>query len=370
MEKALFIAFWVVQLIPFTTCLLHRSQFPPTFLFGTATSAYQVEGSYLEDNKSCSNWDIFTHLPGKIKDGSNGDVAVDHYHRYKVKQGGMIGIVINSIWYEPLRNTSLDHSAAQRALAFYNAWILDPIIYGEYPPEMRRILGRRLPKFSPKEKQKLKNKLDFFGINYYTSLYAKDCLFSQCNSFTSQTDGFVLTTAERDGIPIGPPTAMQEINVVPSGMEKIIMYYKDRYKNIPMFITENGYPDGNSPSTSMDDFIIDTNRVEYLNAHLTSLTKALRNGADVRGYFIWSLLDNFEWTFGFTLRFGLHYVDYKTLERVPKLSAMWYKQFLGGLKMENPKIIGCMQDNYYFFSQLPYAINCQNMDNHSGLEYG
>ncbi|XP_042499702.1 beta-glucosidase 18-like [Macadamia integrifolia] len=264
--------------------------------------------------------------------------AVNIYRKkYQVKQGGMIGIVLNSIYYEPLRNTTPDHSAAQRALAFYNAWILDPIVFGEYPLEMRQILGPRLPKFSPKEKQMLKNTLDFIGINHYTSLYAQDCLFSQCNAVTSQMNGFVLITGERDGIPIGPRTAMQDIYVVPSGMEKMIMYYKERYNNIPMFITENGYPDGNSPNDSVDDFIIDTKRVEYLHGHISSLAMALRKGADVRGYFIWSLLDNFEWTFGFTLRFGLHYVDNNTLERTPKLSAMWYEQFLGGLKMEKPK---------------------------------
>ncbi|XP_042502101.1 beta-glucosidase 18-like [Macadamia integrifolia] len=511
MEKPLLIAFWVVQLIiiPFSTCLVHRSQFPPTFLFGTATSAYQIEGAYLQGNKSCSNWDIFTHLQGTIKDGSNADITVDHYNRYmedvelihslgvnshrfsiswsrvlprgrfgepnqegigfynslinallirgieplvtlshfdipqeledrygawlnsqiqqdfgyfaetcfkafgdrvkywstfnepnlmvkygyltgglppnhcakiqtssdhndhcqsgnpaiepyiaahslilshvtavdiyrekyQVTQRGMIGIVMNSIWYEPLRNiSSKDHSAARRALAFHNAWILDPIIFGDYPPEMQQILGPRLPKFSLEEKRTLKNKLDFIGISHFTSLYAQDCLFSQCSTVTSQTDAFVLVTGERDdGTFIGKPTAMQDLYVDPSGLENIIMYYKERYNNIPMFITGNGYPDANNPTTSVDDFVIDTERVHYLNDHLTSITMALRNGADVRGYFIWSLLDSFEWINGYTLRFGLHYVD-NTLERIPKLSAMWYKQFLGGMKMVTPKL--------------------------------
>ncbi|KAJ4974107.1 hypothetical protein NE237_007281 [Protea cynaroides] len=203
--------------------------------------------------------------------------AVDIYRKkYQVMQGGKIGIVLNSIWYEPLRNISSDQSAAQRALAFHNAWILDPIMFGEYPPEMQRILGPRLPKFSLQEKEKLQNKLDFIGISHYTSLYAQDCMFSECNAITSQTDAFVLTTGERDGTYIGEPTAMEAFYVVPSGMEKIIMYYKDRYDNIPMFITGNGYPDANDPSNSVDDFVIDSKRVEYLNGHLSSLTMALR----------------------------------------------------------------------------------------------
>ncbi|XP_043694447.1 beta-glucosidase 18-like [Telopea speciosissima] len=507
-KPLLLIALWVVLLIiPFSSCLVHRSQFPPTFLFGTATSAYQIEGAYLQGNKSCSNWDIFTHLRGTIKDGSNGDIAVDHYHRYmedvelihslgvnayrfsiswsrvlprgrfgeanqegiefynnlinallirgiqpfvtlnhfdipqeledrygawlnsqiqqdfgyfaetcfkafgdrvkywstfnepnqmvkygyitgglppnhcsnsiessdvncqsgspaiepyvaahnlilshatavdiyrekyQVNQRGMIGIVMNSIWYEPLRNISSDQRAAQRALAFHNSWILDPIMFGEYPPEMQRILGPRLPKFSLEEKQKLNNKLDFIGISHFTSLYAQDCLFSQCETVPSQTDAFVLATGERDdGTFIGQPTAMKDFYVVPSGMEKIIMYYKDRYNNIPMFITGNGYPDANNPMASVDDFVIDSKRVAYLNSHLNSIAMALRNGADLRGYFIWSLLDSFEWINGYSLRFGLHYTDYNTFERIPKLSAMWYKQFLGGMKMVQSKM--------------------------------
>ncbi|XP_077228318.1 beta-glucosidase 18-like, partial [Tasmannia lanceolata] len=250
----------------------------------------------------------------------------------EVKQGDSIGIVIHCYWYEPLRNIPTDRAAAQRDLAFDSPWILDPIMYGDYPPEMREILGSRLPTFSSEARRKLQNKLDFISINHYSTLYVKDCMFSPCESNTSVVEMFPLSTGERDGIPIGTPTAMPNFYVVPSGMEKVVMYMMERYNNTPMYITENGYAQESNPDVPMKDFLNDTQRVEYLRSYLASLYVGMscRQGADVRGYFVWSIIDSFEWIYGYTKRFGLHYVDYDTLERVPKLSVRWYKQFLHG----------------------------------------
>ncbi|XP_073111429.1 beta-glucosidase 18-like isoform X8 [Elaeis guineensis] len=190
--------------------------------------------------------------------------AVEIYKKkYQVKQGGSIGIAISARWYEPLRDIPADCLAVQRALAFDIAWFLDPVIFGEYPPEMRQ---------------------------------------------TSMPDNYVF----------------------PDGMEKIIMYIMQRYNNIPMFITENGYAQGSTSNDPTTDMLNDTSRVEYLHGYLTSLTRAVRQGADVRGYFIWSLLDNFEWLYGYTQRFGLYHVNFETQERTPRLSAKWFKEFLEG----------------------------------------
>ncbi|THU74666.1 hypothetical protein C4D60_Mb04t35790 [Musa balbisiana] len=255
--------------------------------------------------------------------------AVEVYKRkYQAKQGGSIGIVMATTWFEPLRDVPVDRAAARRAQSFYVPWFLDPIIYGDYPPAMRQILGSRLPRFSTSDKKKLQHKSDFIGVNHYTSLYAKDCMFSPCEGGGSEGDASVLTTGERNGLAIGKPTAMPNFYVVPRGMEKIVMYIKKRYKNIPMFITENGYPQGSDHNTSVKDLLNDKDRVEYLRSYLSSLHKAMRQGADVRGYFVWSLIDNFEWLYGYTLRFGLYHVNYETQERTPKLSATWYQEFL------------------------------------------
>ncbi|PKA65103.1 putative inactive beta-glucosidase 14 [Apostasia shenzhenica] len=467
---------------------LERSQFPPGFLFGTSTSSYQIEGGYLEDNKSLSNWDAFTSMPGKIKDGTNGNIADDHYHLYKEdvelmhslgvnsyrfsiswprvlpsklgdinwngisfyndlidilllkgiqpfvtlnhydipqeledrfgswlnpqiqeeygyfadvcfeafgekikywitfnepnimikwaymkgiyppgrcsqpfgdctfgnstaepyiaahnlilshatavdiyrkkyqeKQGGSFGIVISIEWKEPFSDDKMDVSAAARSVAFNVAWYLDPLILGDYPSEMREILGPRLPTFSSDEKKKLQNKLDFVGVNHYSTKYARDCIVSHCDSLTTETDGFVFTTEEKDGRLIGARTGLPEFFVVPSGMEKAVLYVTQRYNNISIFITENGSVAQDSRSDGiMEELLNDRERVEFHRSYLSSLLNAMRKGADVKGYFIWSLIDNFEWVYGYTKRFGLYHVNYDTQERTPKLSAKWF----------------------------------------------
>ncbi|KAL5578905.1 hypothetical protein UlMin_011347 [Ulmus minor] len=470
------------------------SPFPNNFLFGTASSSYQYEGAFLSDGKGLNNWDVFTHKPGKIMDGTNGDIAVDQYHlypedlnhmshigvnsyrfsiswarilpkgrfgivnwagidhynnfidallhrgiqpfvtlthydipqeleerygawlspkvqedfkyyadicfksfgdrvkywttfnepnvvvirgyrsgtyppsrcsgffgncscgdsqrepfiaahnvilshatavdlyrtKYQKTQGGSIGIVMNAIWYEPYSNSLEDKLAVERAQSFYMNWFLDPIIRGKYPAEMQEILGSDLPSFSKDDVEKLKSGLDFIGINHYTSFYAKDCLFSPCEPGPgfSKTEGFALQTPQKDGIFIGQPTELDWLYVNPQGMEKIVTYIKERYNNTPMFITENGFGEIEKPYSTTIYLPSDVKRVEYMNSYLNALATAIRKGADVRSYFAWSLLDNFEWLNGCTVRFGLYHVDYVTLKRTPRTSAAWYRQFI------------------------------------------
>ncbi|KAF2308786.1 hypothetical protein GH714_017989 [Hevea brasiliensis] len=228
--------------------------------------------------------------------------------KYQEKQGGKIGIVLHIYWYEPLRDIPADRVAAQRALGFIAAWFMDPIMFGEYPPEMQQIVGLRLPTFSVEDKRKLANKLDFIGINHYSTLYAKDCLLTPCNYHDDLLkDTFTYGTGEKDGVLIGEPTAMPTFYVVPNSMEKTIMYFKDRYNNTPMYITENGY--AQPSSKNIEDMLNDVNRLEYMQGYLTSLVSAIRNGADVRGYFHWSLIDNFEWTYGIEPVVTLYHFD-------------------------------------------------------------
>ncbi|KAH7653640.1 Beta-glucosidase protein [Dioscorea alata] len=472
-RKGLLLITLFLNFFGFSSPKLDVSQFPSSFLFGTATSSYQIEGAYLEDNKSLSNWDVFTHLQGKIEDGSNGDIACDHYHMYKEdielmhslgvnayrfsiswsrvlprgrfgginpsgiqfynklinellmrgiqpfvtlshydvpqeledqygawlnaeiqedfgyfaevcfeaygdrvkywatfnepnevakfgyewgmyppalhsqpyvaahniiishavalhiyrtkyqdKQRGLIGIVLAMAWYEPLKETAEDYSSAQSIIDFDIGWFLDPLIYGDYPNEMRRRLGPKLPKFSAKDKEKLQHGLDFIGINHYTSLYVRSCGISHC------------IAVEKDGIPIGKKTPMPYYYVVPEGMEKIVTYISKTYNNTPIFITENGLSQKSDDSSSVEELLNDTDRIEYLDSYLTFLTRAIRKGADVRGYFVWSLIDNFEWIHGYTMRFGLYHVDYKTKKRTPKLSAKWFKDFLNAPRLQ------------------------------------
>ncbi|KMS96727.1 hypothetical protein BVRB_8g200320 [Beta vulgaris subsp. vulgaris] len=257
--------------------------------------------------------------------------AVNLYRtKYQEKQRGSIGIVQNAIWFEPISNSPLDKLAAERAQSFFLNWILDPIMFGEYPEEMRKILGPNLPRFSKKEKKILNNALDFIGINHYSSYYAQDCMFSRCKAGpgVSWTEGLYLRTPSKNGILIGEPTAMDWLYISPQGMEKMVTYVKERYNNTPMFITENGYAQESNQNCVLNELLSDTKRVEYMAGYLDSLLRAIKQGADVRGYFAWSLLDNFEWLYGYTKRFGLYHVDYHTLKRSPKLSVAWYRNFI------------------------------------------
>lgn len=261
--------------------------------------------------------------------------AVNIYkNKYQKTQGGQIGISVLYYWYEPLRNTSADKVAVERALSFLSNWFLDPIIYGRYPKEMKDILGSDLPKFSRSDLKMLNGAgVDFIGINHYTTYYVQDCLSSHSHCERNgagnfKIDGFVEQTPLKNGTLIGEMTGLYYLVVYPRGMEKVIMYVKGRYPNTPLYVTENGYCDITNSNSSMKEMLNDTKRVKFLKDYLGSVESAIRKGADVRGYFIWSMLDNFEWGFGYTKHMGLYHVDRVTLKRTPKLSAKWYKKFI------------------------------------------
>ncbi|KAJ0801697.1 putative coniferin beta-glucosidase [Helianthus annuus] len=188
---------------------------------------------------------------------------------------------------------------------------------------MKEYLGSELPSFSLEEKNFMKNSIDFIGINHYSTAYAIDCTNSSCAATDNRAiKGFVGTVGERDGVLIGElQTAMPGSYVVPRGMEEIVNLIKIRYNNKPMFITENGYSSPDVNEQRVTELTDDVKRVEFHEKYLAYLAKSIRGGADVRGYFIWSLMDCYQWNLGYNVRFGLHYVDQCTLSRIPKLSA-------------------------------------------------
>ncbi|XP_071730153.1 beta-glucosidase 18-like isoform X2 [Rutidosis leptorrhynchoides] len=253
--------------------------------------------------------------------------AVNIYRKYyQREQGGSVGIVLDCLMFEPL--TDNDQEAANRGLAFSIGWALDPLIFGDYPLEMREILGNQLLKFSNSEKEFMKNSVDFIGVNHYSTTYAVDCIHSSCSLTGNRPiKGFVEGIFVRDGVQIGDPTGISTLPVVPRGLGEVIDYLKKKYDNKPMFVTENGYSDPTTQGQGQD-VLHDVKRIEYHKSYLASLAKAIRDGADVRGYFAWTLMDDFEWIIGYNVRFGLYYIDRQTLDRIPKLSAKWYQDFL------------------------------------------
>lgn len=446
-------------------------EFPPNFVFGTATSAYQIEGAVDEDGRGPTIWDDFCAENGTILDDSSGAVADDHYHRYqsdielmrdlqvqayrfsiawsrivptgKVADGinqagidfynaliddlldkdiepwvtmfhwdlpsaveseyggwldrrtseafagyarvlfaafgdrvkrwitlneswtvavngystgihapghkdhpdtepyvaghslliahalavevyrnefsgqhGMIGMANSGDFRYPRDASSeTDQAAAERAMLFQYGWFLDPIVRGDYPAVMRKQLGERLPEFSDDDRHRLIGSVDFMGLNYYSAFLASD-LLEQPSWAGYWADIAVNFTDD-------PSWEHNDMgwNVVGDGLREMLHWVADRYPKIPIFITENGSAE---PEADLATAIKDERRRDYFESHLRAAALAIEQGVDLRGYFAWSLMDNFEWQFGYQRRFGLVRVDFDTLERTFKTSAHFY----------------------------------------------
>lgn len=255
---------------------------------------------------------------------SHGKAVKLYREKYQNTQKGLIGITNNCDWREPLTDKPEDIGAAQRALEFFLGWFADPIYFGDYPAVMRERLGSRLPQFTKEDKEMILGSSDFFGLNHYSTLLASNApiglpaenkVYGNGGIFEDQR---VQLTAD----PKWKTTAM-EWPVVSWGCQKLLEWIKDRYGNPPLYITENGCAFADELIQGQID---DTDREEFLNAYLTACHTAIGNGVNLKGYFVWSFMDNFEWASGYSKRFGIHYVDYKTLERTPKNSALWFKE--------------------------------------------
>ena len=436
-------------------------QFPADFVWGAATSAYQVEGSPFADGAGMSIWHRFSRTPGRIEDGSNADVACDQYRRYRddialmrelelqayrfsiawarvlpagrgpvntagldhysrlvdallehgiqpcvtlyhwdlpaalddrggwvnpdiagwfadyatvmfralgdrvplwstlnepwvVVDGGylhgvhapghrsvfeaplaahnllrahgaavqayrslgrgQIGIVVNLEPKDAASDSAADRAATARADASMNRYYLDALFRGEYPAELAGIFGAAWPDFAPGDFALIGAPIDFLGINYYTrSVVEDDPAAFPVRARAVRQPGAVYTETGWE--------------VHPSSLIRLLDWVKERYGDLPLYITENGAA-FHDPPTASGGRVDDPPRVEYYREHLRALQMALARGANVRGYFAWSLLDNMEWACGYTKRFGLVHVDFATQLRTPKSSAFFYRDVI------------------------------------------
>ncbi len=433
------------------------SVFPPDFLWGAATSAYQIEGSPLADGAGPSIWHRFVRTPGMVRDGDTGDVACDHYRRvesdvalmkslglkayrfsiawarvmpegrgrvnaaglgfyerlvdtllaagiqpmatlyhwdlpaalddrggwlnpdvadwfadyasvvYKalddrvklwatlnepwvVTDGGylhgalapghrnrfeapiashhlmrshakavqayralgrhQIGLVVNIEPKYPASQEPQDLLATERAHAYMNRQYLDPALLGCYPGEMRDVFGEAWPDWPQADMDLIRQPIDFLGINYYTRSVVKN----------DDANYPVRVAAVRQKQATYTETGWE---IYPKGLTDTLVWVKQRYGDIPQYVTENGAALFDPP-VAEGGHIDDPLRVAYFRKHLGAIADAIRQGVKLRGYFAWSLLDNLEWSLGFSKRFGLVHVNFETQERTPKASARYY----------------------------------------------
>jgi len=252
---------------------------------------------------------------------AHASAASLYKNKYQGRQKGFIGINIFAYWFVPYTNTTEDALATQRANDFYMGWFLNPLVFGDYPDIVKKNAGTRIPSFTNLESIQVKGSFDFLGVNHYNTLYIKD----NPNRLKLDNRDFNADIAA-DTIFVRGDTPPDQFPIRPSGLVRLLEYFKQVYGNPPIYIHENGQ------QTRRNSTLDDVPRVNYLRAFIGSLLDALRNGSNARGYFTWSFLDVFELLDGYNSAFGLYYVDMddKDLKRYPKLSAHWYANFLKG----------------------------------------
>ncbi|TCO45608.1 beta-glucosidase [Kribbella antiqua] len=229
-----------------------------------------------------------------------------------------IGITINAATAYPASDDPVDIEAARRADGMGRRLYLDPIEFGRYPADVIADLaleGVELPVLQG-DLAVISTPIDVLGINYYFSQkftgYTED-------GRTTDDAGLPITRT----IPLGKPCTAMNWEIVPEGFTDLLLTITREYPGLPLVITENGSAFHDVP----DDhgYVNDQDRIAYFTTHLTAVATAIAQGADIRGYLAWSLLDNFEWSYGYTKRFGLIRVDYETQARIPKASALYLR---------------------------------------------
>ncbi|KAK6147445.1 hypothetical protein DH2020_018357 [Rehmannia glutinosa] len=265
--------------------------------------------------------------------------AVDVYRKnYQAVQGGKIGITNMTTWYDPFTRSREDVAAASRAVDFMWGWFMAPIVTGDYPPVMRERVKERLPKFTAEQSKLLKGSYDFIGMNYYTTNWAAYKPTPAGTPPTYFTDQETEYFTVRDGVPIGEQAGSSWLFIVPYGIYKLLTHTKNTYNDPVIYITENGVNEKNDRTLSIPKACKDDYRIKFFQDHLAYMKQAMDDGVNLKGYFLWSLFDNYEWAEGYTVRFGLYYVDFVNgLLRYPKKSAIWYMNFLNRNLLPGPK---------------------------------
>jgi beta-glucosidase len=233
---------------------------------------------------------------------------------YRAAGKHAIGLVVNLEPKYPASQEPEDVAANARADAYMNRQYLDPVFKRAYPPEMKEMFGEAWPDFPAADFDLIAQPLDFVGINYYT------------RGVTKNDPQNVVERATRVPQP-GAIYTETSWEVYPQALTDVLVWFRDRYGATPIYITENGAAFYDPPSPTAGE-VDDPLRVHYLREHIRAVARAMHAGVDVRGYFVWSLLDNLEWSLGYSKRFGIIHVDFATLQRTLKKSARFYRDVI------------------------------------------
>ena len=249
--------------------------------------------------------------------------AVEAMRRTSTRDEDRLGIVLNLIPAWPQSDTDQDRDAARSVDAVSNRLFTEAVFHGAYPEDVLQLL-KRYQVADRIDLEALKRGVqptDFLGVNYYNINHVEHAPgAASMPAWPGSWDARIAT----------PPGRLTEMNwgVEPEGLTWMLERVANEYPGVPMLVCENGaaYPDEVGP----DGFVVDVDRMAYLKGHIDAVRVAIDRGADVRGYFVWSLLDNFEWARGYSKRFGIIRVDYETMARTVKTSGLWYRDFLAG----------------------------------------
>jgi beta-glucosidase len=233
---------------------------------------------------------------------------------YRAEGKHEIGLVVNLEPKYPASQKASDLGATSRADAYMNRQYLDPIFLGRDPDELGQVFGEAWPRWPADDAALIRQPIDFLGVNYYT------------RSVTRFDPHAWLLQAGPEPQPRATYTETGWEVCAPA-LTDVLVWVKDRYGNPPIYVTENGAAFFDPPVVE-GDALADPLRIAYLRQHIAAVHAAMDRGVDVRGYFVWSLLDNFEWAHGYSKRFGLVHVDFQTQKRTLKDSARFYARVI------------------------------------------
>lgn len=260
-------------------------------------------------------------------------LSVQTYRTKYKYQKGKIGLAINCQYEVPWNSSNInDINAVNTALSFEYGWLADPVVFGQYPAEMRNLItGNRLPEFNSSSSALLKGSFDFLGLNYYGSFYLK---YTGIVGSNYGDDGrYQILGVNATGHQIGPQAEASWLYVYPKGLRQMLNWINKRYNSPEIYIFENGVSCPNESTIQFPQVLNDTFRVNYVYNHVMNMLDSIvEDKIKVKGYFLWSLVDNFEWSDGYNVRFGITYVDYQNnLTRTLKESAYLYQSLISYL---------------------------------------